>query len=347
MHEEARNRQNHLFLVVDNLQREHEAWSDSDTPYITEDLENAIEETALIFSTGDIPATCRRLEATVADMAEQWEEYKQQAQVTNDPSILPGNGFWRALRQVEDVRRLAAPQKRVTLESIDELREQKVSPAQICRMYGWVDADGAPELHKLSEEIAKPGTHVNEDFVPPLQRALDEKNRKAEQALERIRKRQESKIRNLTEPAPEPWEQLFEQEISAKQIARMKKCTVEEVMEKAEELGFGVDLEYADVRTERAPVEQAAPQETGSVRPTKKAPKKTTKAKAPKKKRGRPPKKKEPEPEPEYASGSWEDEVRELIQGGMEPSVVAQACSTPERTLTVADVQRVVSQQTA
>jgi hypothetical protein len=43
---------------------------------------------------------------------------------------------------------------------------------QIARMYGWIDADGIPEIDKVQEEYEKPGTHFDkETWVSPSMRA--------------------------------------------------------------------------------------------------------------------------------------------------------------------------------
>lgn len=53
-----------------------------------------------------------------------------------------------------------APQIRtVVLESVRDLRRQRVPDRQICLIYGWVDPNGMPQMRKVAEELKTPGAH--------------------------------------------------------------------------------------------------------------------------------------------------------------------------------------------
>lgn len=246
MHDEQRR---HLLLVIDHLQGVHEEWMNSDATVVTEPFRSAIEETVEVFGNGDLPNDCRELNARVEEMGKQWSVYQERIEASGNTEELPGNGFWRALEAVEKGREAARPHRRVQLESLSELKEQKVPDTQICKIYGWVDSENRPELWKLREEREKPGTHLGPDFVPPLERKRLEADAQREAYLKKMVERSKAKVERISAPAPESWEELFAQGLSARQLAKLKNCTLEEVWEKADELGVDRPAEhYSDPR---------------------------------------------------------------------------------------------------
>lgn len=72
-----------------------------------------------------------------------------------------GNGkIWESWNRVRDA---FAPIHNERPRGLKFYLEAANAPRdQICRIYGWVDADGQPEHHKIDEELAKPGTHYDE-----------------------------------------------------------------------------------------------------------------------------------------------------------------------------------------
>lgn len=116
-----------------------------------------------------------------------------------------------------------------------------MSDVQICRQYGFVDRHGNPAISTLHEERRTPGTHFNADtWQHPTKKRHD-----AELA-ERWAKRPKRAGIPINRPvpagpAPESLEELLAQQVPAKQIARMKGISEEEVRAAAEELGLTLD----------------------------------------------------------------------------------------------------------
>ncbi len=46
-------------------------------------------------------------------------------------------------------------------ESVNELFIKGVKESQIAKIYGWRDASGLPDVRKVAEELARPGTHFD------------------------------------------------------------------------------------------------------------------------------------------------------------------------------------------
>ena len=109
---------------------------------------------------------------------------------------------------------------------------------QIARMYGWVDADGIPEIEKVQEEYDKPGTHFDkETWVSPSMKA-----RKAiidGQWEARTQPRSilfdPEVLADYKKPkgqpvAPPSLETLLEHDAPAEQMARLHSISVDEAM---------------------------------------------------------------------------------------------------------------------
>ncbi len=236
------SRTNELLAAVDSLLAIHADWADGDAP-MSEEFASAVDDTIEVFADGDLPADCRQVAAIVLGLEEPWEAYKIEAAAQDDPQFLPPQSFWDRIAKLRDARIRKDSERRFSLEKIPDLVAQKVSPAQICRMYGFVDDQGREQLWKLEEEIDRPGTHTNrsQGWLPPQERRHREKLAKSEEALQRLQQRMGVRInraKHLQAPCPEPWEELLQSGLSAEQIATMKRCGVDEVYATADELGI-------------------------------------------------------------------------------------------------------------
>lgn len=69
--------------------------------------------------------------------------------------------FWSAWRNVVDYFSTKPHYPRP--QSIETLLSQKVGQMQIATIYGWTTANGAPDVEKVTEEIAEPGKHYKPD----------------------------------------------------------------------------------------------------------------------------------------------------------------------------------------
>lgn len=347
-------RRSYLLDVTDNLLSVHANWLDADTPYFTEELEKATLETIEVFGLGDIPGDLRDLARVVDELAAQWEKFRQAAEVSRDPHLLPRDGFWKQIEMMRDLREAARPKPTVELETIEQLEKQNVSDRQICLIYGWVNGDGSPQFDKLREERKKPGTHINDDFIPPRERTRRQQEARQREIVEAIRAKQRKKLAVLTTPAKEAWPVLFEQGLSAKQLAKMKKVSLDDVYAKAVELGYPKPpLDY-DLRTpapkkpDEKPTSEAhdEPEQPEPTRNKGGRPKGSGKAKAQPRTPPKPlPRRKMPDDEPEPLEtdiGTLESEIQTYVEAGMEPEGIAAAVSSPDAPVTVQQVQQIL-----
>lgn len=129
------------------------------------------------------------------------------------------------------------------VEPIKSLLAQKVGIAQIAKMYGWKRDDGSADIRKVEEEIANPGTHYDpvtyaEASMAKYWSDIDAKWH------ERAKRVQTTVAAREVREAPESIDELIEQQVPSKQIASMKRVTVEEVKARAAELGIPLDGQF-------------------------------------------------------------------------------------------------------
>lgn len=150
--------------------------------------------------------------------------------------------LWRAYNLV--ISKIK-PYQRVKAESIESLRaEPKPVPyAQIAKIYGWLDENGNPDVNKVAEEIQQPGKH----FDPKTWMHKNDK-KYFEELAERWKNRQQVQksniaAKNIPKPvAPESLDDLIVEGVSAEQIAKMKKVSVDAVYERASAMGVKVGV---------------------------------------------------------------------------------------------------------
>lgn len=222
-------RKDHLLLVLDHLVEVWNAWSaNSDVRYITKAFEEAIDDAIFVFSDGSIPGDMRELNDRVAVLQEHWAAWNRKNEASGGKYPVPDNAFWKALESIEDARQAIIKPKRRNLETIEELTRQKVSDAQICRIYGFTDTgrpDGEPQLWQLQDERTTPGTHTDRSkgWLPPWEKIQRDEEERQREIVERIRRQRAGKIKLIAGVAPESIEDLIAQGVSGKQICKMKK----------------------------------------------------------------------------------------------------------------------------
>jgi len=137
---------------------------------------------------------------------------------------------WEAARQTK-------PTRIVQPEPIKSLIEvQGVSDRQIAKQYGFDD------IRMVREEYEKPGTHYNPKTWQPGWHRKQLASVLTEWESRSSRRRHANP--NAPKPeriAPESLDQLIEQRVPSKQIAKMKGISVDEVKERADYLGLPMD----------------------------------------------------------------------------------------------------------
>ena len=253
-----RERATHLLAVVDNVLTKRREWIESDSPYVTEDVETAVDELVEVFSGGMVPGNCRAIEEQVGQLGRFWRVWKDEVAATGLTTILPSNDFWKAIERVAELREAAKPRPKRRLETIQDLAVvQKVPAYQICDIYGWMDENGQPESWKIAEELATPGKHTGPEsgWVDPGEKKRLEAEQKRAAIVARLAAKQAAKIERANRKAPESLEDLVGQGVPIYQIADILKTTEAAVLAECDRLGIGRPAELASVHASRAPQE--------------------------------------------------------------------------------------------
>ncbi len=175
---------------------------------------------------------------------------------STEVGIVPPANLWREWDKLEEYYLSIQRQKARSLESLEELsRMAGITDSQIADMYGWHTENGAPDVERVIAEKRLP---VADRRTPPnpQQRRFDEEHAARVAKVNHCRQLRTTRLRVMTEPAPEAWETLFDQGISAAQIADMKRCSIDQVFAEADARGIPRPaLDYHGGRV--SPVEHA------------------------------------------------------------------------------------------
>ena len=253
-----RERATHLLAVIDHVLARRRDWIESDAPYVTEDVETAVDELVEVFSGGTIPGSCRAIEGQVSQLGRYWRDWKDQVAATGLSTILPSNDFWKAIERVAELREAAKPRPKRRLETIQDLAVvQKVPAYQICDIYGWMDENGQPESWKIAEELAEPGKHTGPEsgWVDPGEKKRLEGERKRAAIVARLAAKQDAKIARANLKAPESLEELVGTDVPLHQIADILKTTEAAVLAECDRLGLDRPASLSSVHASRAPQE--------------------------------------------------------------------------------------------
>ena len=108
-------RRDHLLLVTDHLLTVQREWVQSDTPYITEAVETAVDDAIDLWAHGPLPGDCRVLAGYFDRLAERWSEWRAVAAINPDANPVPKQSFWKVLEMIAEEREAKQPQGRKTL----------------------------------------------------------------------------------------------------------------------------------------------------------------------------------------------------------------------------------------
>lgn len=226
-----------IFNVVDAYLSEHDAWAATTdrTDWPDEDYWNAYNDMSSTVLNGDVPGSCRLLVQAAENLAKECQVFDEQAAVDQQ---MPHDGFWSAREAMAHIR---AGMKRneiaqlKPLETIRELRQQKVSDEQIARIYGLYMANGEPASHLVQRELDNPGSIVGPDsgWIDPRLREAERDNADGDRRTARADAGLTSKRGNrrveAEKPCPETPQELWQQNVSAAQSAKMLRMPEQEV----------------------------------------------------------------------------------------------------------------------
>ena len=170
---------------------------------------------------------------------EEWAEGCDLQPETTDPRRT--SQLWSKWGEIAEAFNVP---KRRQPESIKTLTVEKVPDRQIALIYGFFRADGEADAEKVREERDNPGTHYNpETWIHPdeaKRNAAINKRWQLRQARIDTRAFESQGVRD----APETTEELIRQRVPSKQIAEMKRCSVEDVQTLAAKLGIPLDGQF-------------------------------------------------------------------------------------------------------
>lgn len=177
--------------------------------------------------------------ATMAFLVEA-EKYdnRMDLDAAASPEDQPHDEFWSSLVVVEKLyKEYGKPPKSFRApETVEYLVDSVKNHAQIAAMLGLFMEDGRPDLARLQQEIAKPGSVIDDDFVHP-----DDAKRDAKLEVEHVlyvNLLEEMAVESEShDVCPETPEELYRQDVKVDQAINMLKAkphemTPEEVTEK-------------------------------------------------------------------------------------------------------------------
>jgi len=219
-----------LKAIVENFNRVHKEWADSENrPNPDETYWDAVDALRDTFSEGEIPPDCRQLTDAVNDFLDEVDVFDQRE---NPNNYYPHDAFWRTRQAIEDCLKAEDVPELPPLEPIAELAKlPNITHTQIAKMWGFTDRNGQPMPHLVQRELNHPGSVINtagsidgRDWVDPR---IAERNA-AKQAAERHLSALE-RPKDEAPPCKETPQELWEQNLSPKQAAKMLRTSVEEV----------------------------------------------------------------------------------------------------------------------
>jgi len=161
----------------------------------------------------------------------------------DDVHANPGGSenLWKAWQKA--LQHAQREPKPIMLEAISYLaRVQKVTPAQIAKIYHWKDEFNQPDTRRVliaiesGEDVPTVSPHYKK-----MQQDYRDKWEKRQSRKQQTKASVEKPIRTDPIIAPESIETLLEQEVPSKQIARMKNVDQQTVIDYAREIGVPVD----------------------------------------------------------------------------------------------------------
>lgn len=229
-------RSEQLKAVANDFILVHEAWVEDDNrPNPDESYWDAVDALRETFEHGEIPAESRVLADAVEDFLDEASRFDAREDVNN---FYPGDAFWEARERIAKVLEGDGvnPAELRPLESIKELVSQGVTHMQIAKMYGFFNRNGDPMPHLVQRELDKPGSVLEtkgavdgKDWIDPRLKEQQE----AAEAAARHTGRLADKTKKAAvehEPAcPESPRDLWEQNVSPKQAAKMLRKPLAEV----------------------------------------------------------------------------------------------------------------------
>ena len=226
-----------LRTTVEEFLKVHREWSDDKTrPYPDESYWDAVDSVVSAFERGDIPDDCRDLTEAAKELTRERDAFDDR---DNLSEMYPHDGFWLARKRLEeeiiatDVRE--APPKPMDL--IATLRAQcpGITDSQIALIYNFRDRYGNLMTQLVHREETKPGSITEtpgavdgKDWVHPTiySRARKAAKEIRPETTEEVKRARARKARPVATETPQD---LWDQQLTAKQAAKALNKPLEEV----------------------------------------------------------------------------------------------------------------------
>ena len=178
---------------------------------------------------GEIPADCRELGRRVDDFAREVSAHDEGEEAE------PRGALWQAREALE--RAFQAPSRRRTHRPEHTVQQLMAMPGmtveQVARMWGLWDEQRRPLTHLVVQEVAQPGSVIGPDYVHPLDREAEDRDKSIR--LEHLRQfavQPPASTKAPAAPCRETPAELYRMEgMTAEQAAKMLQRPVEEVQE--------------------------------------------------------------------------------------------------------------------
>ena len=229
----TKDRQDYLFLVVDNLIRERESWAlDNNVPGVPTGgpLWMAAEYVVEAYETGMIPASCRQLLRSVEEFSRHWKDHAVRAEVSPTPDLTPSNNVWAAIDSIAASRKGANPAAVKMLEPLREVISlQGVTDENIAKIYDLKDNYGRLDVSQVRAGKADP--EAFDKMIADRQMKRHEVSQHGD--MQRAKELRE-KIAGKAAPQPpvshESIEQLLQQGLTLQQVSTNKQIPIENVV---------------------------------------------------------------------------------------------------------------------
>lgn len=245
----SERRSEKLKAVCEKLNQVHNEWAaDENRPNPDEEYFDAAVAVLNSFGRGTIPGDCRHLAEAVENFRREFLAFDNRPDPAN---LYPKDSFWdarakieKALQQSED-----APLMR-PLETIAQLRDQKVNDIQIAKIWNFIDRKKNPLPHLVQAELDNPGSITKgngmvdgRDWVHPQAAEMadieagadmgddDFDDDDAGEILSPMARKRKQAEEDKPQRCPETPRELWEQKVSVEQSAKMLLMPVAEVKE--------------------------------------------------------------------------------------------------------------------
>jgi len=219
----------------------HVVWRGRPTKAISEAMVESFEEMFGTVSTLDIDVDAHAIALAIDAFNDRYDEWAEQSELSPEMTSPSGSPeMWSTWREL--ITTLADRPVR-SIESIAQLDIEKVGDRQIALIYGWAQSDGSPDIQKVREERANPGTHFDKSKWVHPQDAADAAEVAARWSQRSLRIAASDAMGEAS-MAPETLDDLIRQDVSSKQIAMMLNIEVAEVKERARLLNIPIDGQF-------------------------------------------------------------------------------------------------------